>query len=241
MQPGESGGVEDRYGFVFVLLLLNYSLSAFITTFLGRLIALGLYLVTLVVALRAARFSRTTARGLLGAVVMAGVLVALLARATSVGAAHAHGLVASLTAVLTLMTLAIVVVRVLRHRVIKLQTIFGALSAYLLIGFMFTALYSATTNWSSAPFFLGGEAESSANLQYFSFVTLTTTGYGDLTAASASGRALAVMEALLGQIFLVTLVARLVSVFGTTREASLRPFQHADRHQDGSPNTGEPT
>ena len=55
------------------------------------------------------------------------------------------------------------------------------------------------------------------HLVYFSFVTLTTVGYGDLTASNSVGRAFAVQEALFGQIYLVTVVALLVSNLGRQR------------------------
>ena len=58
-------------------------------------------------------------------------------------------------------------------------------------------------------------AATTQTFQYFSFVTLTTLGYGDFTALGNGGRALAVIEALAGQVFLATLVARLVSVYRT--------------------------
>lgn len=215
-----AAGVDDRYGLVFVLLLVSYVLSAFVGTLLGRAIALGLYLATLLVALRAAGFSRRTARGLSIVTVVPSGFVLLLVVLTPDDVAV--GLVAIWTAALTVTTLCIVVARVLRHEVVSLQTVFGALSAYLLIGFLFAALYTATAQWTPQ-FFAGGEPSTSANMQYFSFVTLTTTGYGDLIAATSVGRTLAVMEALLGQIFLVTLVARLVSVFGTTRPVPAAP------------------
>jgi hypothetical protein len=68
-------------------------------------------------------------------------------------------------------------------------------------------------------------------VQYFSFTTLTTLGYGDFTVARDAGRAVAVLEALLGQIFLVTLVARLVSNFGAAsprRDGSRDPKEADD-------------
>ena len=107
--------------------------------------------------------------------------------------------------------------RIVHHRVVTGQTIFGALSAYLMIGFFFSAVFTAIDRLASAPFFAGGQAATSATIQYFSFVTLTTTGYGDYTALGEGGRSMAVLEALLGQIFLVTLVARLVALFGMAR------------------------
>jgi hypothetical protein len=62
---------------------------------------------------------------------------------------------------------------------------------------------------SSEPFFASGEGDTEDFL-YFSFATLTTVGYGDLTAASDLGRSLAIMEALIGQVYLVTVVALIV-------------------------------
>jgi hypothetical protein len=69
----------------------------------------------------------------------------------------------------------------------------------------------------SGPFFADGQPLNTETVQYFSFTTLTTLGYGDFTAAGSLGRALAVLEAISGQVFLATLVARLVSAYGTTR------------------------
>lgn len=62
-------------------------------------------------------------------------------------------------------------------------------------------------------FFVHGQHASTQTFQYFSFTTLTTLGYGDFTAAGNAGRAVAVLEALTGQVFLATLVARLVAAF----------------------------
>ena len=77
-------------------------------------------------------------------------------------------------------------------------------------------------------------------MQYFSFVTLTTTGYGDYTAAGDGARALATIEAMIGQIFLATLVARLVSSFarGTRRLRSDRADPTSDQHRHGNPDGG---
>jgi hypothetical protein len=64
-------------------------------------------------------------------------------------------------------------------------------------------------------FFASNQPANAQTLQYFSFTTLTTLGYGDFTAAGNGGRSIAVMEALTGQVFLATLVARLVSAYRT--------------------------
>ena len=68
-------------------------------------------------------------------------------------------------------------------------------------------------------FFAQHAAASSQNLLYFSFATITTSGYGDLTAATDVGRSLAIAEALIGQIYLVTVVAAIVGGLGRRRRA----------------------
>ncbi len=87
---------------------------------------------------------------------------------------------------------------------------FGVLCIYLLIGSIFAFAFGVVDSLSSTPFFAQHAAASTHNLLYFSFATITTTGYGDLTAATDVGRSLAIAEALTGQIYLVTVVAAIV-------------------------------
>ncbi len=116
-----------------------------------------------------------------------------------------------------LLTVLIIVDRVVRLERVTAQSLYAALSAYLLIGLMFSAIFAALDVLVPSPFFSGSEPADSQTLQYFSFTTLTTLGYGDFTAAGSLGRAVAVLEAITGQVFLATLVARLVSAYGTPR------------------------
>ena len=81
-----------------------------------------------------------------------------------------------------------------------MQNIYGALSAYLMIGVAFAAFFTAIDHLSGGNFFAQGQPDSTQTFQYFSFTTLTTLGYGDFTAAGDFGRALADLEALTGQI-----------------------------------------
>ncbi|MET8148519.1 potassium channel family protein [Actinoplanes sp. NPDC049668] len=210
--PGER---PDRYGMMFVLLLASFIVAGVLDGRLARLVTLLLYVVALILALRFARLPASTARLLRHLLVAGSALVAVLVIA--VHGPVIEGIAAIWTAAFLLLTVFVVVGRVLRHRVVTMQTIFGALSAYLLVGFFFVALFTAAARLAPGPFFAGGEPADGDAIQYFAFITLTTTGYGDLTPASAPGRSLAVLDALCGQIFLVTLVARLVSVFGTER------------------------
>jgi drug/metabolite transporter (DMT)-like permease len=109
-----------------------------------------------------------------------------------------------------------------RRRVIDIHTVLGALCIYVLLGMLWAYAFTAIGSFDSGPFFAQRAPETTANYLYFSFVTLTTTGYGDLTAAGGLGRAVAVLEALLGQIYLVTVVALLVSNLGRGRRDEVR-------------------
>jgi len=116
-------------------------------------------------------------------------------------------------ALLLLMAVVMVVRRVLAKPEVTIQSIYGALSAYLITGLMFASGYAAMEHLMTSDFFSGNQPANTQTFQYFSFTTLTTLGYGDFTAAESSGRSIAVLEALTGQVFLVTLVARLVSAY----------------------------
>jgi hypothetical protein len=106
------------------------------------------------------------------------------------------------------------------ERTITLDLMFGVLSIYLLLGFAFSLAFQAIGDLGSGGFFASGAAESPSNFLYFSFVTLTTVGYGDLSPAGGAGRAVAIALALTGQIYLVTVVAIIVSNLGARNAAS---------------------
>jgi hypothetical protein len=206
---------SDRYELVFVLLLLTFVLGSFSAAGWTRLPSLALYVAALLIAIRSAQLTGSLARalrlGLWGGSILMGVVVVLVPSATT------EGLFAGWVAVVLVTTILVVVRRILRHRAVTMQTIFGALSAYLLIGFFFAAVYAAVSKLGPRPFFAGSQPATPASIQYFSFITLSTTGYGDYTAAGDAGRSMAVLEAVLGQVFLVTLVARLVALYGMVR------------------------
>jgi hypothetical protein len=107
----------------------------------------------------------------------------------------------------------IIVHRVFMFTTVTAQSIYGVLSAYIIVGLMFSSLFAAIDHFSAGHFFANGQPATTQTLQYFSFTTLTTLGYGDFTAAGNPGRAIAILEALTGQIFLITLVSRLVAQF----------------------------
>jgi hypothetical protein len=93
------------------------------------------------------------------------------------------------------------------------ELMMGALATYLMLGMAFAFAYRCLSAFQSAPFY-GDQGDGTlADSLFFSFVTLTTTGYGNLVPAGNPGRTLAVLEALLGQLFLVTAVTKVVNVW----------------------------
>ncbi len=114
-----------------------------------------------------------------------------------------------------------VVLRILRQPTVTVETIYGALSVYLLIGLFFA--FTDSVVGSFTPFFVAAGNYTLKDYLYFSFVTLTTLGSGDLVPKGDLSRTLVMIEAMLGQVYLVTVVALLVSNY--TRRSPLPPSE----------------
>jgi hypothetical protein len=97
---------------------------------------------------------------------------------------------------------------------VTVRTVIGVLCVYLLIGLIFTFVFGIIGSQASTPFFKYGVAGNSSNYLYFSYSTLTTVGYGDLVAELQIGRSFAIIEALVGQMYLVSIVALIVGSLG---------------------------
>jgi hypothetical protein len=120
-------------------------------------------------------------------------------------------------------------------RRVTIQTVYGGLCLYLLIGLAFAFAFNLVQDLGSPPFFEGAVSGDSSEFLYFSLATLTTTGYGDFAAATELGRTLAVTEALVGQIYMVTVVALLVSNLGRTASGELSEQARARLAGDRTP------
>jgi hypothetical protein len=178
------------------------------------LVTVALQWVTLLAALRAARVGQRYLRLTLLLVIaaFAGAVVATFFSSGSV-----QGGLFLLNVVLVAVAPVVIARSILRRGVIDVHTVLGALCIYVFIGMLWAFLYNAIGALGSEPFFVQTRNVTTADYLYFSYVTQTTVGYGDFTAATGFGRALAVLEALTGQIYLVTVVALLVSNLGRTR------------------------
>ena len=115
-------------------------------------------------------------------------------------------------AVLSL-TVVLIIFHVLRAERITSQKIYGALSAYLLIGFVWALLFMILEFLIPGSFRMGQQKDLlTSQMFYYSFVTLTTLGYGDVVPILPAARSMAALEALTGQLYLVVVVARLVAL-----------------------------
>ena len=101
---------------------------------------------------------------------------------------------------------------VIRSPRVNSETIYAALSTYLLAGLFFGILYSAIEfSWPGS--IAGPDKLNNANAIYFSFVTLATLGYGDFLPKSDLARGVATFEVIAGQLYLAVMVARLIGAF----------------------------
>ena len=230
-----SGGrTGPRYGSLLAILVVTYLLSAFTESWLVSAVQVVLFLGVVLIALRTGKFRRRTGQLIAVGLLLGSVVAAVLqladhqpAGSTAAQSNPGAALANLWTALLLLLAVFFIVRQVLAQPDITEQSIFGVLSAYMIIGLIFSAVFVAMWKFSPHPaFFANGAAENTKTFQYFSFTTLTTLGYGDFTAAGDGGRAVAVIEAMVGQMFLATLVARLVAGFRWSDRAAARHASH---------------
>jgi hypothetical protein len=132
-----------------------------------------------------------------------------------------RGVARAISLVLLVLATAAVVFGIIRQvrldRGVTVKTMFGVLCVYLLVGMGFASAYGVIDALGDDPFFEQIQGGTQSDFVYFSFATVTTTGWGDLTAGAGLGRSFAVSEALFGQIYLVTVVALIVGNLGRRR------------------------
>ena len=109
--------------------------------------------------------------------------------------------------------------RLVRTERVTADTLSSAVSGYFLLGILWSFAYALLLQLDPGAF-RGVEEGGAADLFYFSFVTLTTLGYGDITPVSATAETVAVLEAIVGQLYLVITVARLVGMQIAARQST---------------------
>jgi hypothetical protein len=208
--------VANAFGLVLVLVLGSYvliSLTAYKGWTAALIAAVAGASATVAMASADARPAAVEATALAALVAVVLDVVSALA-----GGSALLGISALLVMSALLVATATMLGAVLRESEVGFRTILGAISAYVNLGLLFTFLYAALDRLQSGEFF--GVPLQTGDYVFFSITTLTTTGYGDLVPAAQPGRLLSGLEMLLGQLFLVTFIAGLVSLWrpGTALE-----------------------
>ncbi|MBB4665021.1 potassium channel family protein [Conexibacter arvalis] len=210
MRIGPGPEAAYRYG---VVLLIAFAAVVFFTlapdTAVTRAIGLVLVTLTLAFAVVTGRGDAVRRGGTTLVAIVAGIAATIAivvdGAPTWVGSAIGAALVIG-----TIGELASGMVRMLRDRGVTIQAVSGALAIYLLLGLFFSLVVAAAAHAGSGAYFAQGTDGTASDHVYYVFTTMTTTGYGDLTPADSFGRALAVVAMLVGQIYLVTVIAMLV-------------------------------
>ncbi len=203
--------ISDAFGLVLFLVLLTYVLASLLSN-------RGWSAVVLTIATSATSIVSLTSSAARAAVVRTAVwlsaLTVALAAISAAGGERTLLNIASLIQIgLLMVAMAAVLRRVVTANRVGFRTILGAISVYTVLGLLFSFAYGTIARIQGGSFFHGVAHPQGSDFLFFSYTTLTTTGYGDLVPAGQPGQMVSGLEMMLGQIFLVTLVAGLVSLW----------------------------
>ena len=179
---------------------------------LGSLVAAVTVGASLLIAMRASGVNprRQRALDIIVGITIVGYAITVLADITVAAGADQRNGVSGAIALLSVVAPVIVVLRLVQHRNVTMATMYGAIAAYLLIAVAYFFIFLTVYGWQGK--FFTSPDEPSSSYMYFSLTTITTVGYGDLTAQTHLGRLLANSEAVVGQVYLVTFVAMIVGL-----------------------------
>jgi Ion channel len=205
-----------RYGMLFVLIVVSLLLTAANTEWLK----IAAVIVQGCVVLFAFLVAQAPRRAWRVAIVLVPLAVILGIAGRFGDSKPAEVVAAGVNLILPAAAIVVLGRRIVMEPFVSGRTVLGLLSVYLLIGMTFAATFIMIAVVSGEPFFAQTDHAQPVDFTYFSFVTLATVGYGDLTAANPMPRMLAAMEGLAGQLYLVTVVAVAVSRVRTRRDRS---------------------
>jgi Ion channel len=209
----------DSYGLLLALLIVDYViLSVGLPGAWAPLVTTACVGLTALLAFRTSLVRGPMLRAVQLAVAVAAAVAIVVAIEPS---SRGKGVLFAILSLLVLASPIAVVSRIIRHTRVTLETLLGSICVYVLIGLVFTCADIAVQFVSGTSYFAQPGDHGPPDFIYFSFITMTTVGYGDLSPAHGLPRTMAVLEALAGQIFLVVMVSRLVALF-TPMQRSVR-------------------
>lgn len=208
---GRAERVRDAFGLVFALVLTTYVLTSLLSN--QGWSAVILTLATSATSIVALTSSNARPRLVRIAIWLSALTIGLAAIAAASDERTWLNFASVVQIILLTVAMAAVLRRVVMTAEVGSRTILGALSVYTVLGILFTFLYGTIDRIQSGPFFEGIPHPHGSDFLFFSYTTLTTTGYGNLVPGGQPGRMISGLEMMIGQIFLVTLVAGLVSLW----------------------------
>jgi hypothetical protein len=212
-EPADDGPAQFRYGIVFLLTLavVVFVIAAPSANW-SRATALLIDGVALVFAIATTR-DREQIRRRNAAIASLAMIVLILLAATGDAPRDLIDVANVLIAAAVPVVIVGGLLRLLRERGVTVQAVAGALTVYLSLGLLFAAVIGFITHVDSTLYFAQHTNGTEGDRLYFSFTVLTTTGFGDFSPATPGGHALAVIETLTGQLYLVTAIGLLIGNF----------------------------
>src|ERR1700677_104288 len=227
-----------RYGLVLVLAVLSTCIQMLLpdtpVSWLAQALLMATTVVTALFAEDATR-ARWRQVGALVGIAVVGLIAAAIAGRGSTERAIVFGLSGILAVAGAVIVTRGVVGGIRSEQRVTLHSVMGALTVYLLAGLIFAFGYGVMDAIAGTAVLSHIGSDKHAEEVYFSFITLTTVGYGDIAPVARAARMSSVIEALFGQLYLVTIVAVIVSNVGTRRVRVRQPAVDAGDagHADG--------
>ena len=199
----------DSYGFVLLLIIVSYVLSVSVASDWGASAVIFIQIGSVWFALRTSQARRPVRRAAFVLMAIAGITA--IANLTDPNGARPF--LFALGSVLYFIAPFSIIRHLMSRSGVDQETMLGAISAYLLFGMFFAFLYIEISVVQDATAFFAGMSGRTTLQQvlFFSFTTLTTTGYGNLVPFQNPGQTFAVSEMILGQLFLITAMGKIVT------------------------------
>ena len=211
---------RSGYWFVLTLIAVSYALCAVQTGANPNPVAFLVQLAAVAITLRVAQVEPRLRR--VGWIVLAAAAAATVVATASGGEGHLLDVALSAASMVAYLAAPLAIVAHLARRDrIDGQAVLASIAAYIQVGMFFTFAYNLIALISPVATFGDDQVDSLTGQLFFSFTTLTTTGYGNIVPVSAGVQSVAIAEAVTGQLFLVIAVARIVS--GWTRPLAKHP------------------